>query len=320
MTLEEKLERPTGTLLYCKEEDGSYRKYWPKHSAETLYHSLLLGDTAEFATPEGQQESSSSAAAPLQDSQSARSGLLSLVARGRQAFSSGASGSWKLESGRWKDQQRAITRGAPSSPAAENGGPEDGEPPVEFLSGPEMFPAVMRGIGNMQQSFYAMQYILDHTDVVIQLALKLKDGVVGRVIFDRGNFLDSSAARQAPRVKDLWDVGCQMRMLKPRGGNFASMHAKTIVFDEQVLFSGSVNLSHNGLENNTEHLFKIAEPVTVAKLLTSFEETWERAEPVEQHHIDKMLATRERKDAHKYTRSRSHSVSRSLSVELEDAK
>jgi phosphatidylserine/phosphatidylglycerophosphate/cardiolipin synthase-like enzyme len=45
------------------------------------------------------------------------------------------------------------------------------------------------------------------------------------------------------------------------------MHAKSLIFDEEVLVTGSVNMTHNGYENNKEHMFRITTPSVVADVL-----------------------------------------------------
>ena len=115
-----------------------------------------------------------------------------------------------------------------------------------------------------------------------------------------------------------------MKVMKPKSGSgFACMHVKTIIFDAQVLLTGSVNITHNGMENNVEHMYRIVEPTCVADVMADFERRWEMAEPVTQCEIDKMISrhsTREdRKDRNQRSRSQSQSrtrVNRSLSTEL----
>jgi phosphatidylserine/phosphatidylglycerophosphate/cardiolipin synthase-like enzyme len=145
------------------------------------------------------------------------------------------------------------------------------------------------------------------------------------MIFDKGNFYRSSCARQAPRVRELWDAGGEIRLIKPSHGGFAVMHAKTFVFDEAVLLTGSVNMTHNGLENNKEHLFRMTEPAVVAKVMSDFEQEWVTAERVTQENIDQMMDYWERKGDEKRGKSLSRTsssgsgrpLSRSQSRELD---
>ncbi len=71
------------------------------------------------------------------------------------------------------------------------------------------------------------------------------------------------------------------------------MHVKSLIFDERVVLTGSVNMTHNGHENNKEHLYRILEPTAVADVQADFEKDWEIAETVVQTHIDRMIAVGE---------------------------
>eukprot|EP00973_Karenia_brevis_P074337 10328061-Karenia_brevis.AAC.1 len=95
-------------------------------------------------------------------------------------------------------------------------------------------------------------------------------GVRARMIFDRSQFYWSSSARQALRVQELWNNGAEMKVLLPSrreggGRGFPIMHCKTSIYDEAVVLSGSANLTHNGMECNKEHLYRISDERTVAK-------------------------------------------------------
>ena len=104
------------------------------------------------------------------------------------------------------------------------------------------------------------------------------------------------------------------------------MHVKTLVFDRKVVLTGSVNLTHNGMENNKEHLFRIEDPSIIESVMTDFEDDWRQAEPVGDPLIAEMMEKYAAKEAEKdqrriarETRSRSRSATRSLSGELEEA-
>jgi hypothetical protein len=161
---------------------------------------------------------------------------------------------------------------------------------MQFFTGADMYHAILRSIKNLQHSFCGFQYNIDHTDICIQLVVKLTEGAEGRFLLDKNNFYSSSCARQPARVKELFEAGCKLKMLKPYGGGFAVMHVKCLVLDETLLFDGSVNLTHNGLENNKEHLYQISEPTVVQAVLYDFEETWKVAETIGEHDIEHMWA------------------------------
>ena len=107
-----------------------------------------------------------------------------------------------------------------------------------------------------------------------------------------------------------------MRLVKPTGSGFASMHAKCWIIDGHTLLSGSLNLTHGGLDHNVEHLFKITDQMVVNQALCDFERHWADAEPVTQAEIDRMQEKWDKTHV-KRERSGSRSVSRSLSQELE---
>ena len=95
------------------------------------------------------------------------------------------------------------------------------------------------------------------------------------------------------------------------------MHAKSWVIDKRVCLLGSVNLTHNGLENNTENLVRVAEPGCIQKACVDFEARWNEAEVVDDAMIQKMIeadtARKEQKDEKKREREedrRSRSKSR----------
>ena len=69
-----------------------------------------------------------------------------------------------------------------------------------------------------------------------------------------------------------------------------------LIFDERVVLTGSVNMTHNGLENNKEHSFRITIPSVVADVAADFEKAWLGAEPVEECHIKIVLARHKKKD------------------------
>ena len=153
-----------------------------------------------------------------------------------------------------------------------------------------MLPVVLHELDSLQTSFQGHQYCLDHTDSCVKMVFQLGKGKVGRLIFDRSMFMDGSCARQPPRLKELWEAGCKMRLLQPQGGPYARMHVKSLIFDERVVLTGSVNLTHNGHENNKEHMYRITEPKVLADVKADFETVWEEAEELTSEQIDTMLS------------------------------
>ena len=138
----------------------------------------------------------------------------------------------------------------------------------------------MEGLRRVQNYFEAFVFIIDHTEAMVVLNTKLAQGLKVRLIMDKANFHSSSCARQAVRIKELYDNGAEVRILKPPGGGFACMHTKCLIMDRELVFDGSVNLTHNGMENNKEHLLRITHEPTVSRVFHDFCREWARAEVV----------------------------------------
>ena len=68
-------------------------------------------------------------------------------------------------------------------------------------------------------------------------------------------------------MKDLWEAGCEIRALKTPTGGFSCMHVKSVIFDDKVALTGSVNLTHYGMGHNKEHIVRIVHPAAMAKPL-----------------------------------------------------
>ena len=94
----------------------------------------------------------------------------------------------------------------------------------------------------------------------------------------------------------------------------ATMHAKSWILDEKISLNGSCHLTHNGMENNIEHMFKITNPAAVAAALADFEHHWESGQPVGQPEIDRMMAKYATSAEKKSERQGRGSRSRSLSI------
>ena len=95
-----------------------------------------------------------------------------------------------------------------------------------------------------------------------------------RVVLDALQHRNPSCKRQAERVAELAEWGAEIRIYSPPGGCFAAMHSKVFIIDEQILFTGSVNLTHHGLDKNEENLLVTSSPGAVRAAVSRFEETW----------------------------------------------
>ena len=119
--------------------------------------------------------------------------------------------------------------------------------------------------------------------------MKNVENFVFRLICDKGTFNAGTAARQAMRLKDAMRAGAEVRLSSPPGARFACMHVKTLVFDRKVVLTGSVNMSHNGLENSKEHLFRITVPETVEATIADFEEHWTTCQPLTMEAVEQVM-------------------------------
>jgi hypothetical protein len=172
-----------------------------------------------------------------------------------------------------------------------------------------MLPAILQDIEKVERTVCGFQDQLDHADIIAELALRIgRYGVQGRLILDKDNFFDSSCARQPARVNELHRAGCLFRVRKPPGGQYACVHVKCLILDEKIMLSGSMNLTHNGLQYNKEHLYRMSEPSFIGEALADFEKEWLLAEPVTDREIKIMLA----KDQSRKGAKRDKSMTRTI--------
>ena len=188
---------------------------------------------------------------------------------------------------------------------------------VELYTNESIFPAILQELVNFKVSFDAFQYQIDHTGVCIQLVQKLAKAIRVRLILDKTNFYSSSCARQPLRVQELWEAGCEIKLFKPSKAGFASLHTKTVIFDSKIVCTGWVNLTHNGMENNKEHMVKIREAATVLEFCSDFESVWSSPEAEK---VDKQMIERMQEKAHSRPRSRSQSVPREVPSSSQETK
>ena len=59
------------------------------------------------------------------------------------------------------------------------------------------------------------------------------------------------------------------------------MHTKCWILDGKVVLDGSCNLTHGGLDNNVEHMYRITNAEVVAQVQKDFEHHWANATPVD---------------------------------------
>ena len=303
--------------IQCQEMNGESRTYWPAYMGKVAY---CIG-TTDPVTREVRCDTSAS-----QSSQDRRRTVERAL---------GDLDQWKQGVGLVRraspPQQRQGTAIDRARASASSGSPveerqltpvqdlsqqfeeceESREPEVEFFSGKEMLPMVLKEIDGIKESFQGMQYVIDHEECCLGLVHKAGEGVRGQLLLDRDNFYDSSCVRQALRIYALWHEGVEIRLVKPKGvSGFACMHVKSWVFDDKVLISGSCNLTHGGLENNIEHMYKINAVDVIGKVKQNFSALWETGTQVNQDEIDLMMKKRDQR----IDRKRSSSMQRSSSA------
>ena len=173
------------------------------------------------------------------------------------------------------------------------------ERPVQFYTWDAMLPVLKNELDSATVSICGLQYQADHTELFVRIIKKTTLGVRCRILFDRDNFKCSSSATQAPRCKELYDSGCELRVMKPPGGGFAIMHVKTLIVDDRTVLLGSVNWTHNGLERNKEHLLRITDPPAVAEISQDFEREWSKSEVVGAELVREMMDAFAKREAAK---------------------
>ena len=84
-----------------------------------------------------------------------------------------------------------------------------------------------------------------------------------------------------------------MKTLRPGNTGFAMMHTKTIIVDDAILVTGSLNLTHNGIQNSVEEIVVIVDPAVVRQRKATIERHWidERTQEVDMDMIRRISVT-----------------------------
>jgi phosphatidylserine/phosphatidylglycerophosphate/cardiolipin synthase-like enzyme len=82
-----------------------------------------------------------------------------------------------------------------------------------------------------------------------------------------------------------------LRVVQPKPSGFSNMHCKSTIIDGGILYTGSANLTHNGLENNKEHFFRMTQASVVRQMAEDFETLWQASKPVDNSMIERMNIT-----------------------------
>lgn len=91
------------------------------------------------------------------------------------------------------------------------------------------------------------------------------------------------------------------------------MHVKTVILDHELVLTGSVNLTHNGVQNSKEHLYRVQHPKCVAKTARDFEATWKLGPQVTERVMLIVMANDKDKKARKALEKKARSSLRSRS-------
>jgi len=234
---------------------------------------------------------------------------------------------------------RASLRGRmpPSGMIVHNEGATDAGCRTRYLTGADILPSLKTDFERSELSIRGFQYQIDHKEACSALLKAIKRGVSCRIILDKKNFYCSSCVNQAERVEELWRAGCQLRVVTPKGGNWASMHAKTWIIDGAIAYVGSSNLTQNGMglnkethknketdgsketfQGNKEITIKVTERSCVADAVKDFENCWEEMQIVDQQMINTMKDKNDVRSDKKKKRSTSSPVKREMRRSLEE--
>jgi phosphatidylserine/phosphatidylglycerophosphate/cardiolipin synthase-like enzyme len=165
---------------------------------------------------------------------------------------------------------------------------------VTFYTDRAIVDAILEGVRRAEDSIDMWCYCIDYTPLFFLMCRRIAEGVVGRFILDMGNFYSSSCTRQAERITDLYQAGVaagqpgMLRVVKPKPSGFSNMHCKTTIIDGRIIYTGSPNMTHNGLENNKEHFFRMTQANVVQRLADDFEAMWQASEPVDDNMMERM--------------------------------
>ena len=181
----------------------------------------------------------------------------------------------------------------------------------------------------VQHSIMMMYFCLDDTDCVGVIGPKAADKVEVKLLLDRKNCYNSPCKRQPARVKDLWRTNAQLRVLRPSCNEYSSTHVKTMILDNKVVLTGSLNLTHNAFEHNKEHVVRIVDPKCVQQFVEDFYRTWTESEVISTRDIDSMFQYHDKREREKAERGGSkwqnwkrqgRPLQRSLSAEMSTAR
>jgi phosphatidylserine/phosphatidylglycerophosphate/cardiolipin synthase-like enzyme len=159
-----------------------------------------------------------------------------------------------------------------------------GEQPVlALLHNPEIETKVLLLISRARASVEISQYCFGSRPVVNELVAFVKRGGSLRILLDEGQAKSPSTRYQAEAMRTLSEWRAELRVYRPPGGGFASLHQKTMLVDRAVYVVGSSNMTDNSLHCNVEATIVTRAAEVCEKGLRQFEQIWALASPVSEN-------------------------------------
>ena len=165
-------------------------------------------------------------------------------------------------------------------------------PPAQYFSDRDIRQPMLRDLMSAKRRILFTQYQIDDQRVIGILQSKLNDKVRVKGILDLYKFKSSSCARQPQAQADLFEAGAQLKVMSPQGGAYSCLHCKTVLIDGEIGWTGSVNLTSNGFDNNFEDAVRVTDSEVIRQLTETFTRRWGEAKAVDQAMIDEAIATR----------------------------
>jgi len=144
---------------------------------------------------------------------------------------------------------------------------EAGQVDVYFAPsyGDEAEQRVVKEIGSAEREILVAAFVLTNPEIIRALNRAAGRGVKVRVLLERRNLRDSEEENLDHRIEVRADA------------NQYSMHLKTMVFDEQVVVTGSFNFTRSAASRNDENLLVLTSPQQARRYKEKVWELWQAA-------------------------------------------
>ena len=157
---------------------------------------------------------------------------------------------------------------------------------MTILTGSEIWPELERRTSALKGEFRMLAFSFDYAPLADILVGRLQQGAKGRIIFDEKRFNVRSAVKQPEVLLSLLRARCEVRLVRREGHRHSSMHAKTLILDDEVAFTGSANYTYCGLLTNLEQVALVTYEPAVKQLSEVSEELWDQARNVGEEDLD----------------------------------